>query len=568
MAEYFLSKIRVASGDFVEADGKPVLQRHAELRALLADRAGPEVAALFAEPLISRGNDAAPPTVSWYGDNDGEARPLSSLPAGERDRVETWLRDHLRPLRALADDPDSADLALGALSVYGQDDILVQNGRPVIVNWGLLPDGQGANAMARPAHYGATLGKYLPLDAARTMTPAAAAAPPVPPVDPQAAGATIAPVADKTARISPIAWVPLLVLLLISGGVLAWLLMPGTRLYQAAITPPVITQGDALKAAQALNQALRARQATLEAALEGAVCRADGVLLLPDGRTPEGLLPPPLGVAPEQKSQAAPDALLPSSPTRVLVPDGDADSSLLQLIESRTVLILAAGTNGVVTGSGFVVGPGLVVTNFHVVSQAIQGSGNILVSNATMGTPRPASVMKSLGPLGETGGDFALLQVDGMDLPAFALHVPAQSLKLTNVIAAGFPGDVLALDTSFAALKSGDVTAAPDLTVTDGTINTEQKLGTDTNVLMHSAPLSSGNSGGPLVDLCGRVVGVNSFTRQGPMQNRGFAIETKDLLTFLKGTSATPILDPAPCAPVVARPQVTLAPASQPPAKE
>jgi S1-C subfamily serine protease len=353
--------------------------------------------------------------------------------------------------------------------------------------------------------------------------------------------------------------------------VLAWLLTPGTRLFHAAATPPIITEGDALTAARALNQSLRERQASLETALEGAVCRADGILLLPDGRTPEGLLPPPLGVAPEKKSQVAPDALLPSSPARVLVPEGAADASLLQVIEARTVLILAATPDGVITGSGFVVGPGLVVTNFHVIREVIEGQGKILVTNKAMGTPRAARVLKSLGPMADTGGDFALLQVEGMDLPAFSLHIPKGSLKLTNVIAAGFPGDVLALDTSFAALKSGDITAVPDLTVTDGTINTEQQLGPDTNVLMHSAPLSSGNSGGPLVDLCGRVVGVNTFVRQGPMQNRGFAIEASDLLSFLKGTTASPVPDPVPCAPVVARPQVTsvpLAPPKETPAKE
>jgi S1-C subfamily serine protease len=566
MAEYFLSKIRVTSADFVEAGTMPVLERHAELRSLLVDRAGPEVAALFAEPLISRGNDAAPPTVSWYGDRDGEARPLSSLPAGERDRAETYLSDHLRPLRALADDPASADLALGALSVYGQDDVLVQNGRPVIVNWGLLPDGQGANATARPAHYAATLGKYLPLTGAPAPTMATVGAPVPPTVAP-----IVAPVVKQRARISPIAWVPLLVLLLIAGGILAWLLMPGTRLFHAAATPPVITEGDALSAAKALNQSLRERQAELETALEGAVCRADGYLLLPDGRTPEGLLPPPLGVAPERKSQAAPDALLPSSPARVLVPEGDGDASLLQLIEARTVLILAATPGGVITGSGFVVGSGLVVTNFHVIRETVQGQGKILVTNKAMGTPRAASVLKLVGPMAETGADFALLQVEGLELPAFSLHVPKGSLKLTNVIAAGFPGDVLSLDTSFAALKGGDMSAVPDLTVTDGTVNTEQKLGPDTNVLMHSAPLSSGNSGGPLVDMCGRVVGVNTFVRQGPMQNRGFAIETRDLLVFLKGTDASPALDPAPCTPVIARPQVTsvpVTPAKETPAKE
>ena len=84
--------------------------------------AGPEVAALFAEPLISRGNDAAPPTVSWYG--EGEGRPLENLSGAERARAEAYLADHLRPVRALAEEPGGA-LAMAALTVYGAEDVMV-----------------------------------------------------------------------------------------------------------------------------------------------------------------------------------------------------------------------------------------------------------------------------------------------------------------------------------------------------------------------------------------------------------------------------------------------------------
>ena len=563
MAEYFLSKIRVTSDDFVEAGGRPVLERHQELRVLLEERAGPEVAALFAEPLISRGNDAAPPTVSWYSATEGEARPLASLPGSERDRVEMYLTEHLRPLRALAEDPASADLALGALSVYGREDVVVQAGRPVIVNWGLLPDGKGANAASRLAHYNTTLGKYLALSG--SPVGAAPAVPPVVvPTETTVAGGASPQVAVQPRRISPIAWVPLLVLLLIAGGVLAWLLMPGTRLFHAATPPPVVTDADTLKAAQALNQSLRERQATLETALDGAVCRADGVLLLPDGRTPEGLLPPALGVAPAQKAEAAPDALLPSTPDRVLVPDGEDETSLLGLIEARTVLIMAVRPGGVTTGSGFVVGPDLIVTNHHVIAGALGEGGQVWVAGARLDRPLAATVMKIQGPLADTGGDFALLRAEGANLSVFVVHKPAGSLKLNNVIAAGFPADVLALDADFEALKSGDAGAMPDLTVTDGTINTEQKIGPQTHVLMHSAPLSGGNSGGPLVDMCGRLVGVNTFVRQGPMQNRGFALNANDLLAFLDGTGAMPSVVNDACAPIVVRPEVAVAPEPKP----
>lgn len=576
MADHFLSKIRVTPEDFVEANGVPVLQRHGELRRLLAERAGPEVAGLFAEPLVSQGNDTAPPTVSWYGEVEGEARPLASLSPTERDRVETYLSDHLRPLRVLAEQPETADLALGALSVYGHDNVLVVGDRPVIVNWGLLPGGGGANVGLRPAHFAETLGRYLSL--APTSAPASAPTQAVPSTPPAsvtaAAGAAVAaqtgPGREPARRVvSPIAWVPLAILLVLAGAVLAWLLMPGTRLFARSGTVPAVTEQATLQAARALNDSLRDRRATLQAALDGAVCRPDGILVLPDGRTPEGLTPPAVGVAPQRKANVIPDALLPNSPARVQVPDGAnaaGEGSLLQSIEARTVLVLASpGATGVTTGTGFFIGPGLVVTNRHVIEPGLVEGGQILVTGGVLSSPQPARVLKSQGPLMEAGGDFALLQIDQTDTPAFTVHLPSASLQLNNVVAAGFPGDVLATDVSYAALKSGDLGAVPGLTVTDGIINTEQQIGAQTHVLMHSAALSSGNSGGPLVDMCGRLVGVNTFVRKGRLQNRGFALSSGDLMAFLNGTVAAPEVDSAPCAPVVMRAEAkTSAPATAP----
>ncbi|MFK7754129.1 MAG: trypsin-like peptidase domain-containing protein [Sedimentitalea sp.] len=569
MADHFLSKIKVAPEDFVPSGEQTVLDRAEAVRALLADRAGPEVANMFAEPLISRGNDEAPPTVSWYTTMPGDARPLAQLSPGERERAERYLAEHLRPLRALADDPATADLAVGALTVYGQDDVLMVGDKPVIVNWGMMPGAATASQAAQEAHYGATLGRFLPLSG-ELSTPRAAPEAPVSraAVAAAATGAVAAPAAPtvrERARLSPIAWVPLLVLLLLAGAVLAWLLLPGTRLFHASDTPPAVTDEATLRAAQAHNESLRARKATLEAALEGAVCRADGQLILPSGLTPEGLTPPAIGVAPERKAQVAPDALIPNTPERVIVPGPEAqETTLLSVIEARTVLVIARSTKSGATGSGFFVGPGLIMTNHHVIEPALGEGGQILVTGGALSAPKLARVLKSSGNLKESGGDYALLQIDDTATPAFSVHLPQSSLKLTNVVAAGYPGDVLAIDASFSRLKSGDLSAVPELTVTDGTINTEQQLGPNTNVLMHSAALSSGNSGGPLIDMCGRVVGVNSFVRQGKMQNRGYALTSGDMMAFLQGTPAAPSTVNDACAPLVVRPQVATQPAPTP----
>ena len=571
MADHFLGKIRVTNDDFVEADGAPVLERHEALRSMLVERAGPEVAEMFAEPLISRGNDEAPPTVSWYSTAEGTPRPLDQLSPGERERAERYLADHLRPVRAMAEETGgSAGLAMGALTVYGTNDVVVVGDRPIITNWGLMPDGKGANAAARPQHYAATLGRFLPLsDAAQPAPASAAAAIPAAAATGAAAGvgaAAASPAVERVVErervITPLAWIPLLILLILAGGALAWLLIPGNRLFPVG-EPPAVTDQALLDAARAETAALNARKEQLQAALSGAVCRADGQLILPGGRTPEGLLPPAEGVQPSDRAEAAPDAILPSRTDRIVVPgeggDGE-ETSLLAKIEARTVMVIAMSAEGRVgTGSGFAIGPGLIVTNHHVIRRALNG-GQIIVTSETLNAPHRAEVLKHQGPLKETGGDFALIRIADTSLPAFNVYLPSESLKLTNVVAAGFPGDVLATDANFAALRNGDLSAVPGMTVTDGIVNTEQRFGPETNVLMHSAALSSGNSGGPLVDQCGRLVGVNTFVRQGPMQNRGFALTTGDLMAFLNGTPAAPSVESGRCAPTVTRPDVARAP--------
>ena len=128
------------------------------------------------------------------------------------------------------------------------------------------------------------------------------------------------------------------------------------------------------------------------------------------------------------------------------------------------------------------------------------------------------------------------------------------SLKLQSVVAAGYPGDILQTDGQFQALLSGDAAAVPDLTVTSGSVSTEQDMGGVAAVVMHSAPISQGNSGGPLVDMCGRVVGINTFVRRGSLRNLNVAIASSEVLEFLDGSGAQPNVVSQSCQPQVMRP--------------
>jgi S1-C subfamily serine protease len=350
------------------------------------------------------------------------------------------------------------------------------------------------------------------------------------------------------------------VLLVLFGAVLVWLLIPGTRLFPP---DPVEAVGaeEAERVAQAVNAELIARRAALQAALAGAQCRADGTLVLPDGRTMEGLLPPRPGAAdaaPGSRTEGSLTPALPAPAERTVAP-GDDGTSLIDLIEARTVMVVAPG-DPARTGSGFFVAPDLVVTNHHVIEAA--GPGGVFVTSRSLGSLQPATVVVTRGPFHAEGVDFALLRVPGAAQPVFQVLSTDTTLKLQAVIAAGYPGDLLVSDRAFAALQAGDGRAVPDLSVTDGLVNTEQTVDVGTRLVVHSAPISVGSSGGPLIDYCGRVVGVNTFVRQGPMRNLNFALGAADLLRFLDaaGVQASVVTDV--CRPVVQRPSVPAAAAS------
>lgn len=70
------------------------------------------------------------------------------------------------------------------------------------------------------------------------------------------------------------------------------------------------------------------------------------------------------------------------------------------------------------------------------------------------------------------------------------------------------------------------------------------------DTILHTAPIGAGNSGGPLLDACGRVIGVNSF---GTISDNGtdsafyFAISMREVASFLKQAGVAPHTNGLPC---------------------
>jgi len=181
-------------------------------------------------------------------------------------------------------------------------------------------------------------------------------------------------------------------------------------------------------------------------------------------------------------------------------PDSDRPTS------SRNSLTLNA------TGSGFrVTNRGAVLTNHHVIEKC----ATLRINGKTV-TLRSA----------DSHNDLALLQ--GAPSSAVAKFRSGRGVRIGDeVIVAGYPMRGL----------FGD-----GLNISTGTVSALAGLGNDTRKLQISAPVNSGNSGGPLLDNAGNVVGVivskinavkSAKVLGDVMQGANFAIKASVAQSFL-----------------------------------
>jgi S1-C subfamily serine protease len=157
-----------------------------------------------------------------------------------------------------------------------------------------------------------------------------------------------------------------------------------------------------------------------------------------------------------------------------------------------------------------------IVTNHHVVEDAER----LFALNGGSNGPVELSVVEVVAGSGMARSDLALLRSeDDLNLPAFAV-VPFPS-EMDPVFAAGYPGAVLDTDENYRRLLQGDLGAIPGIVITNGRVSAIQNRDKPHSLLVHSAEISPGNSGGPLVDECGRVVGINTFLTNPTEGNPG-----------------------------------------------
>jgi serine protease Do len=159
-------------------------------------------------------------------------------------------------------------------------------------------------------------------------------------------------------------------------------------------------------------------------------------------------------------------------------------------------------------GTGVVVGDGIVLTNAHVVEDA----QSVTVTATGDDEPRDAEIVGT-----DPSTDVAVLRVDDTDGLAVA------DLGSSSSVAVG--DDVVAIGNAL-ALEGGMTVTRGIVSALDRELDSDE--GTLTGLIQTDAAISSGNSGGPLVNAAGQVIGINTAVAASgggvEASNIGFAI--------------------------------------------
>ena len=215
-----------------------------------------------------------------------------------------------------------------------------------------------------------------------------------------------------------------------------------------------------------------------------------------------------------------------SAPVVVASDGTNKADSLILLVATRLAnsVVTVISTLGETEADGRSVGTGVVVTsNGEILTNAhvIEGATSVVVRFAGETEPRVAKILAT-----DVGNDLALIKVEATGLVAATFAKPG-SVKIGDaVIAIGY---ALALDGG-PTVTSGIVSAMKR------TIETES--GALNSLIQTDAAISSGNSGGPLVNLKGEVVGINTAVARGDSEsaatNIGFSISVDEVLIVIE----------------------------------
>lgn len=213
-------------------------------------------------------------------------------------------------------------------------------------------------------------------------------------------------------------------------------------------------------------------------------------------------------------------------PFGIVIP-GEGDSSSSK--NSGKLQTASEGSGVIYKKSG---NSAYVVTNNHVVS-----GSNALQIILSSGKKVNAQLVGS-----DAATDLAVLKINSADVKTVASFGNSNSIKAgQDVLAIGSP-----MGSEYANTVTRGIISATNRTLKAGTD------GTLTSVIQTDAAINSGNSGGPLINMAGQVIGINSMklssnTNGSSIEGMGFAIPSNEVVSIInqlikKGSIERPAL--------------------------
>lgn len=173
------------------------------------------------------------------------------------------------------------------------------------------------------------------------------------------------------------------------------------------------------------------------------------------------------------------------------------------------------------TGTGFAIGNGYIVTNYHVAGYA--KSLNVKGIKGDMNTGYIAEVVAK-----DKGNDIAILKITDSRFKGFGTVPYAIRRQMANV-----GEDIFVLGYPLTQALGNEIKT------TNGIISSRTGYQDDVSTYQISAPVQPGNSGGPMFDKNGNVIGIVVAGVPGA-ENVGYAIKTSYLMILLESIGITP----------------------------
>lgn len=211
-------------------------------------------------------------------------------------------------------------------------------------------------------------------------------------------------------------------------------------------------------------------------------------------RTPTPPASQPATTTPPASTGTAQQPATPGSTnTPAVRPGGEMSVVEVVRLAEPSIVRIATGTG---VGSGFIVSEdGYIVTNNHVVANSAGVAARQVQVTLSDGTILTANVVGT-----DPRSDLAILKIDGG---------PYQALKLADLDTVEIGQDVVAIGYAL-DLRRGE---GPSYSVTRGIVSQKNRAIEEAAILgaiQTDAAINHGNSGGPLLNLYGEVVGVNT----------------------------------------------------------